>query len=126
MLTNYTQMSDTLGPRKISPFGATESLPNLRVKQKSGNPLRTRSNSKRKSSSLKKTTPVNLQTKYPKKGYEQHPNNLTECWKKMDKMQAKIEKFDKKLSKQETSFGTEENYRELLVKYNITKLFLLK
>lgn len=36
----------------------------------------------------------------------------------MDKMQAKIEKFDKKLSKQETSFGTEENYRELLVKYN--------
>ena len=99
MHTNYTQMSDTLGPRKISPFGATDSLPNLSSVPKPGNFLRTRSSSKRKTQSLRKGQPANLQTKYPKKGQDSHPSNLTDCWKKIDKMQSKITKFDKKLSK---------------------------
>ena len=92
-------MSDTLGPRKISPFGATDSLPNLSSVPKAGNFLRTRSSSKRKTQSLRKGQPANLQTKYPKKGQDSHPSNLTDCWKKMDKMQSKITKFDKKMSK---------------------------
>ena len=55
--------------------------------------------------------------KYPKKGAESKPQSLDECWKKMDKMQKKIERFEKNSNSQTTGEGSAV-YTELLVRYN--------